>query len=330
MSDGCPALSLECPQEILDFLRANPNFFLPEALVVDIATRLMEHLLTENNVLLLSSPVVVCGDIHGQFADLLGLLDQASAGIRRYLFLGDYVDRGPYSLNAFLYLACMKLRDPDLVFLLRGNHEARGTNYRYGFFAVLHAGYGSASLWRYLQAAFDLLPLAALIDRDVFCVHGGISPSIALVERIALLDRRKEVPNKGPISDLLWSDPGDADGWVKNARGAGFIFGPAQSRIFCHLNRVYFVARAHQCMPMGWKAHHLGADGKPHSYAVLTLFSAPNYQAGQKNLGAYMEFPNLNHRQIKTFTSAQDAAGRFKRPDEQTKLSALPKFMSHS
>ena len=190
----------------------------------------------------LSSPVTVCGDIHGQFHDLDNLF--AAGGSPRhtqYLFLGDYVDRGSHSVEVILTLLLHKLLRPDGIWLLRGNHETRRISSTYGLYDECQRRYGGVAVWTALTDLFDYLPLTAVIDQRVFAVHGGLSPNLPYVHSIQLLDRIAEIGHdSGPLSDLIWSDPADegqldgaADGmaaeptpeWQVSARGGGYLFG---------------------------------------------------------------------------------------------------------
>ena len=259
----------------------------PESKVMKILLKLMEVLNQENNVVLVAGPVYIVGDIHGQLEDLrvmfhkTGLISRPDEPINdlknnKYLFLGDYVDRGYHSLNTFLYLACLKLRFPDRIVLLRGNHESRQVSTRYGFYYEVILNYGHAGLWMMCNDVFDLLPMAALVDEDVFCVHGGLSPALPLIERISLLDRQKELPPKGPLADLCWSDPESVSTWRENTRGAGYLFGPTDTRKFTIINRLRYVCRSHQLAMQGY-AEYFGDDDGHTKYRLITVWSAPNY-----------------------------------------------------
>lgn len=143
-----------------------------------------------------------------------------------YLFLGDYVDRGYYSVETCLLLLCLKVRYPDRMTLLRGNHESRQISQVYGFYDDCLRKYGSINPWRYCMEVFDCLPLSAVVEGRLFCVHGGLSPSINTLEEIREIDRHVEPPHEGGMCDLLWSDPEeDLRGWSSNPRGCGFVFG---------------------------------------------------------------------------------------------------------
>ncbi|EAX93499.1 Ser/Thr protein phosphatase, putative [Trichomonas vaginalis G3] len=248
--------------------------------VVSIMTKLQEVLFNENNVLELSSPIIICGDIHGQLYDLFQLFDTVvpkGIGSTKFLFMGDYVDRGRFSMETFAYLAALKLKYPKQFFLLRGNHECRQVNQAYGFYAETLQNYGHSGIWSLCNEIFDLLPMAALIDNRVFSVHGGLSPKVTLMETIDLMDRQDELLSSGALCDLCWSDPdNDIENWRENERGAGWIFGARQVQEFCHNNKIDLITRSHQLAANGYQwffEEHL-----------ITVWSAPNYmyRAGNK------------------------------------------------
>lgn len=117
------------------------------------------------------------------------------------------MDRGYYSVETFLLLLALKVRYPDRITLIRGNHESRQITQVYGFYDECTRKFGSANVWRYCCEIFDYLSLSAIIDDKVFCVHGGLSPSINTLDQIRTIDRKQEVPHDGAMCDLLWSDP---------------------------------------------------------------------------------------------------------------------------
>ncbi|ROL48635.1 Serine/threonine-protein phosphatase 4 catalytic subunit B [Anabarilius grahami] len=173
-----------------------------------------EILVEESNVQRVDSPVTVCGDIHGQFYDLKELFRVGGdVPETNYLFMGDFVDRGFYSVETFLLLLALKVRYPDRITLIRGNHESRQITQVYGFYDECLRKYGSVTVWRYCTEIFDYLSLSAIIDGKIFCVHGGLSPSIQTLDQIRTIDRKQEVPHDGPMCDLLWSDPEDVVMW---------------------------------------------------------------------------------------------------------------------
>eukprot|EP00051_Salpingoeca_urceolata_P010899 m.133903 g.133903 ORF g.133903 m.133903 type:complete len:308 (+) comp16899_c0_seq4:2074-2997(+) len=229
-----------------------------------------EILIEEANVQRVSAPVTVCGDVHGQHYDVMELFKVGGdVPDTNYIFLGDFVDRGHYSIETFLLLLALKVRYPDRVTLLRGNHESRQITQVYGFYDECLRKFGSANVWQYCTEIFDYLCLAALIDDQVFCVHGGLSPSVNTLDQVRTIDRRIEVPHEGPMCDLLWSDPEEIDGWGLSPRGAGYLFGSDAVAQFNQLNGLNLICRAHQLVMEGHKSHFDGA--------VVTVWSAPNY-----------------------------------------------------
>merc|ERR1711991_696746 len=218
--------------------------------------RAREILLEESNVQRVDSPVTICGDIHGQFYDLRELFKVGDdCPSTNYLFLGDFVDRGYYSVETFLLLLALKVRYPDRITLIRGNHESRQITQVYGFYDECLRKYGSVNVWRYCTEIFDYLSLSALIDGEVFCVHGGLSPSLNTLDQIRLIDRKQEVPHDGPMCDLTWSDPEESvDGWGLSPRGAGYVFGADVVSNFNHTNNLSLICRAHQLVMEGYKA----------------------------------------------------------------------------
>lgn len=255
-----------------------------EAFASSLCDRVADLLAREPNVLTLQSPLTVVGDVHGQLLDVLKLLRESGQvwDGARYLFLGDYVDRGFSSVETFCLIALLKVLHPDRVFLLRGNHESRRVNQMYGLLNDCMQLYGHAGLWLRLNEVFDLLPVAAVVDGSIFCVHGGLSPEIARVGRISTdIYRRQEIPVSGPFADLCWSDPDDVAHFVPSTRGAGFLFGRGEAEAFLRLNKLDMIARSHQLAMEGYNWHF---DKK-----VVTVWSAPNYMYRSNNKAAVMK-----------------------------------------
>lgn len=241
-----------------------------------------------------SCPVTVVGDLHGQFQDFKELLRIAGPPPdTNYLFLGDYVDRGECSVKTVTLAFLFKTRYPERVCLLRGNHESRQITQTYGFYDECQRIYGSPLVWQLFTDAFDYLPLAAVIEGQMFCPHGGLSPFLSTLDDVCQLDRFQEMPHEGPICDLLWSDPAcgglDDFGWKRSRRGAGFEFGPDISEQFNHENGLRFIIRAHELVMDGYRWCH--------DMNVVTVFSAPNYCYRAGNLAAFMEIDeHLNYK----------------------------------
>jgi serine/threonine-protein phosphatase 4 catalytic subunit len=245
---------------------------IPESDIKDICMKARYLLLGDDNVLCLSSPLTLCGDIHAQFFDLLELFRVGGEVLETcYLFMGDYVDRGNHSIESFIYLLAMKIKYPDRIWLLRGNHESRQITQVYGFYDECLKKYGSTNVWRYCCDVFDCLSVSAIVDGTVFVVHGGLSPSIETIDDIRnKITRIQEIPNEGTFCDLLWSDPDDSlSGWGSSPRGAGFLFGEDVVERFNHLNGIEYIARAHQLVMEGYKYMFLDK--------LVTIWSSPNY-----------------------------------------------------
>lgn len=173
-----------------------------------------EYLLEESNVQPVSAPVNVCGDLHGQFYDLMELFRTGGdITSTNYIFLGDYVDRGYNSVETFEYLMVLKCLYPEKITLLRGNHESRQVSYAYGFYDECLKKYGHHSIWSKFMELMDYLPLAALIGGRMLCVHGGLSPEIRTIEQLRKIDRKQEIPTEGGYAHIMWSDPENIDGW---------------------------------------------------------------------------------------------------------------------
>lgn len=169
----------------------------------------------EGTVCDVALPVTLCGDTHGQFYDLMELFRVAGPPPDvNYVFLGDYVDRGHYSVEVVTLLFCLKVRYPDRITILRGNHESRQITQVYGFYDECVRKYGSSTVWQLFTDAFDYLPLCAIIDGRYMCMHGGLSPNLQSISQLNDIDRLRDPPEEGIMCDLLWSDPDDSSaGW---------------------------------------------------------------------------------------------------------------------
>jgi len=274
-----------------------------ESEVKALCAKAREILIEESNVQKVDSPVTICGDIHGQFYDLKELFKVGGeCPDTNYLFLGDFVDRGFYSVETFLLLLALKVRYPDRITLIRGNHESRQITQVYGFYDECLRKYGSVNVWRYCTEIFDYLSLSALIDDKIFCVHGGLSPSITSLDQIRAIDRKQEVPHEGAMCDLLWSDPEDMAGWGLSPRGAGYLFGGDIVQMFNNTNKIDLICRAHQLVMEGYKLMF--------SDTLVTVWSAPNYCYRCGNVAAILELDEHLNKNFKIFEAApQEARG---------------------
>lgn len=323
-----------------------------------------EYMMEESNIQPVSTPVTICGDIHGQFYDLLELFrvsggmpnetgveepktapslitsediepptsisdpklrkklrnagnletadddtesntsqrDRSSSDVqinRNFVFLGDYVDRGYFSLETLTLLLCLKAKYPDRVTLVRGNHESRQITQVYGFYEECFQKYGNASVWKACCQVFDFMTLGAIIDGKVLCVHGGLSPEIRTLDQVRVVARAQEIPHVGAFCDLVWSDPDDVETWAVSPRGAGWLFGDKVADEFCHVNDLTLVARAHQLVNEGYKYHFADQN-------VVTVWSAPNYCYRCGNLASVCEIGEDLKPSFKLFSAVSD------------------------
>jgi len=255
---------------------------LPEAEVKALCEKAKEVLSEESNAQPVRAPVTICGDIHGQFHDLIELFKIGGKPPEtNYLFMGDYVDRGHHSVETVTLLVALKVRYRDRITILRGNHESRQITQVYGFYDECCRKYGNPNVWKHFTELFDYLPLTAVVENQIFCLHGGLSPSVDTLDQIRALDRIQEVPHEGPMCDLLWSDPDNRSGWGISPRGAGYTFGQDISEQFNHTNNLKLIARAHQLVMDGYS--------ETHDKNVVTVFSAPNYCYRCGNQAAILE-----------------------------------------
>ncbi|ORE23316.1 serine/threonine-protein phosphatase 4 catalytic subunit [Rhizopus microsporus] len=282
--------------------------------VKELCEKATEILIEESNVQKVDSPVTICGDIHGQFHDLKELFRVGGeCPETNYLFMGDFVDRGYYSVETFLLLLALKVRYPDRITLIRGNHESRQITQVYGFYDECIRKYGSATVWRYCCDIFDFLTLSAIIDDKVLCVHGGLSPSINTLDQIRTIDRKQEVPHDGAMCDLLWSDPEEIEGWGYSPRGAGYLFGGDVVEAFLRTNGLNFIARAHQLVMEGYKPMF--------DHKIVTVWSAPNYCYRCGNVAAILKLDEHLNTEYKMFDAAPQEAAR-----NTPNKSALPDY----
>ncbi len=165
--------------------------YIKESEVKNLCNRAKEILSEESNVVKVEAPITVCGDIHGQFYDLIELFKiGGECPETNYLFMGDYVDRGFYSVETFLLLLALKVRYPERIILIRGNHESRQITQVYGFYDECLRKYGSVNVWRYCTEVFDCMTLSAIIEDKILCVHGGLSPNVNTLDDVRTVARR--------------------------------------------------------------------------------------------------------------------------------------------
>ncbi|ONK78684.1 uncharacterized protein A4U43_C02F21360 [Asparagus officinalis] len=236
---------------------------------------------SQPNLLQLHAPIKICGDIHGQYQDLLRIFEIGGfPPSSTYLFLGDYVDRGKQSLETICLLLAYKIKYPHKLFLLRGNHEDPKINRVYGFYDECKRRF-NVRLWKMFTDCFNCLPVAALIDDKIFCMHGGLSPELSSLDQIRDMKRPVEIPDDGLLCDLLWSDPDPSiEGWGKSDRGVSCTFGADKLVEFLEKNDLDLICRAHQVVEDGYEFFA--------QRRLVTIFSAPNYCGEFDNAGALL------------------------------------------
>ena len=267
------------PQEL------NPEVYKKNQLTQEeikfLCTKALEIFMEEPVLLEVSAPVNICGDTHGQFNDLLRLFEFGGRPpTTNYLFLGDYVDRGKNSIETMGLLLAYKIKYPKNVFLLRGNHESEIINHVYGFFDECKRRY-NIKIYKLFSDCFNWLPISAIVDDKILCMHGGLSPDLTSLDKIRKIVRPTEVPDKGLLCDLLWSDPDrNVQGWGGNERGVSVTFNEKTVEDIVDKLDIDLVCRAHQVVENGYEFF---ADKK-----LVTVFSAPNYCNQFDNAGAMM------------------------------------------
>ncbi|XP_070581386.1 serine/threonine-protein phosphatase PP1-alpha-like isoform X2 [Ptychodera flava] len=254
---------------------------LPETQIRQLCQISRQCFLDQPMLIELESPVNIVGDIHGQYDDLLRHFEQCGyPPAANYLLLGDYVDRGKRSLETICLVLAYKIKYPNNFFLLRGNHECASINRIYGFYDECKRRY-NIKLWKTFTDCFNCLPIAALVEDTIFCMHGGLSPDLGEIDQIRNIDRPLDVPDSGLVCDLLWSDPDeDITGWGENDRGVSYTFGGDIIRSFLKKQGLSLVVRAHQVVEDGYQFFQ--------KRKLVTLFSAPNYCGEFDNAGGVM------------------------------------------
>eukprot|EP01028_Stygiella_incarcerata_P003680 TRINITY_DN1766_c1_g1_i1.p1 TRINITY_DN1766_c1_g1~~TRINITY_DN1766_c1_g1_i1.p1 ORF type:complete len:327 (-),score=63.82 TRINITY_DN1766_c1_g1_i1:423-1403(-) len=244
-------------------------------------TRAREIFLSQPPLLELDAPIKICGDVHGQYYDLLRLFEYGGFPPEsNYLFLGDYVDRGKQSIESICLLLAYKVKYQENFFILRGNHECASINRIYGFYDECKRRY-NIKLWKSFTDCFNCMPICAIVDEKIFCTHGGLSPELKSMEQIRKIARPTDVPDVGLLCDLLWSDPEEGiAGWGQNDRGVSFTFGVDVVEKFLRKHDFDLVCRAHQVVEDGYQFFA--------KRQLVTVFSAPNYCNEFDNAGAMM------------------------------------------
>ncbi|ODV84328.1 hypothetical protein CANARDRAFT_8682 [[Candida] arabinofermentans NRRL YB-2248] len=280
--------------------------------ILEQATEILEK---EPNLLQIPCPATVVGDIHGQFYDLCKLFEMCGDPAKtQYIFLGDYVDRGDYSIEVLILLYAMKINFPQSFWMLRGNHESKRMTDYFTFKRECEVKY-SKDIYRESMNSFKALPLCAVLNEQFFCCHGGISKELVRVTDINSINRfRYDFPSKGLYCDIMWADPSpdyDTEEFDTDEpstyfrdnyeRHCSYYFSHKAACRFLENNNLLSIIRAHQAQDAGYRMYRKNdSTGFP---SVITLFSAPNYCGTYRNKAAALVYDGSTFN-IKQFVSS--------------------------
>nr|CDJ85437.1 Metallophosphoesterase domain containing protein [Haemonchus contortus] len=259
---------------------------IPETEMSDLIVMAKELFKSQPMMLECTPPLIICGDIHGQFSDLIRIFNMMGWPPKvNYLFLGDYVDRGRWSLETILLLFALKLKFPENFLLLRGNHETPIVNRIYGFYEDLVRRFGTPRLYNTFQEVFAVMPLSALVADRILCMHGGLSPSLLTAPSLSILNEIRrpifDPPNPSLPLDLLWADPDiNIKQFKISIRGVSCTFGPDVLQTVLDRYKLDCVVRAHQVVQDGYEFFS--------NRKLVTIFSAPHYCGQFDNAAAVM------------------------------------------
>lgn len=268
---------------------------MPASYVHVLCDRVRGLISIEPTVIKLLSPIVVVGDLHGHFLDLIRILQAGGLpNPQKYLFLGDIVDRGDFSLETILFIFLLKVQYPLNVFIIRGNHEFDFLCRKHGFLDELHMAYTDKKIYYSFLSVFNMLSLAAVIDKNTLCVHGGIGPQVQSLEQIENLDRPIDSFDNEIVNSILWSDPSEViDQYAPSPRGTGYIYGQNAVLDFLEASNTVRIIRAHECVNEGFVAQF--------NDHVVTVFSASNYCGISNNESAIFILDPNGEDEIKKF-----------------------------
>jgi protein phosphatase len=263
--------------------------------LVKMCDAVMHHLKKEKICLVLNGPFVIVGDLHGHLIDLLRILHvHGLPPSSRYLFLGDIVDRGEFSLETATLIFLMKVLWPTDVFIIRGNHEFEALCSRCGFLSQILQVYSHHHVFQVFLRVFEELPIAAIINSAILCVHGGLDPELSSIQQISTITRPFATSSSGISESLVWSDPDlDHPGFAKSHRGSGFLFGADVFKDFMDRNKLSKLIRGHQCVQEGVQ---ILFDDR-----LYTVFSASNYCGTSDNRSGVLTVDANLEIQIATY-----------------------------
>lgn len=266
----------------------NRRFMQPitDKMVLNLLEKTKEVFHSEPVLLRLDANISIVGDLHGNIDDLIRIFERIRyPPAMKYLFLGDYVDRGKYGTEILLLLFALKCKYPEHIYMLRGNHESMSLTRCYGFYSELASKY-SDDVYDSIIDTFYELPLAAIIGEKIICVHGGISPDWRTLEELEAMEKPEEFSGPGVFTDLVWSDPDDEiEGFCPSTRGCGYMYGSDALLSFLDNNDLDLLVRSHEMCDEGIAWPY--AEDENAVDRCLTIFSNSNY-CGRENTGAIL------------------------------------------
>ena len=258
----------------ISFFMGNGSVTFP-LLSSDSLTSFLEFIVTifskEPNILRLNGPLIVVGDLHGHILDLFRIFHlYGYPDTTKYLFLGDLIDRGEFSLETVLFILLAKFLYPDNVYIIRGNHEFPSMGQKFGFMDEILDVYPNTNIFSNFMNVFSHFPIGAMINNEILCIHAGLGPSITSISSIENVPKPLTYFDTPTESAILWSDPSDnVKGYVKSTRGLGYMYGSDVIKEFLKNNKLRCLIRGHECCDSGVQRHF--------DKSVITVFSASNY-----------------------------------------------------
>ena len=255
-----------------------------ESLLTDLCKVITDMFTREPIVLNIDSNCIVMGDIHGHILDLFRVLNKFGTPEKNtYLFLGDLVDRGEFSIETVTLIFILKALYPKNVFIIRGNHEFPAMFQFNGFSKQVEETYGNHTVTYAFSQAFTVMPLAAKVFNKIFCVHGGIGEGFTTTDDLYRLQRPILSYERDPVMSAVWSDPNSTifeNNFLISPRGLGYHFSKEALEEFLHKENLKLLVRGHEPCDEGF---HFTFDDK-----LVTVFSASNYCGYGNNKAAVM------------------------------------------
>ena len=256
---------------------------LPENGLSFLLTDVLEVFKNEESMLHINGPIVVVGDLHGHLLDLFRIFNiYGKPSTTKYLFLGDIVDRGEFSLETITMILLAKILFPKNVFVIRGNHEFNQMGEQFGFLKEILEMYHSISIFNLFNRVFSYFPIAAVINKKYLSLHGGIGPTMFSLKQIEAVQRPVVNFDSQLESSILWSDPTlDINTFMASSRGIGYHFGQDSTESFLKETGMEAIIRGHECIASGVQTLF--------NNKVITVFSASDYCGVTGNFSGILE-----------------------------------------